>query len=282
MIELRRRAGAPVLRIGHRGAAHLAAENTLRSFRAAVDHRVDLIEFDVLDLPRGPLVLAHSDHLDEVSHGAAVGSVRSRTLDELREVAPELPTLDEALAFFVDEAPHVGLHVDLKLTTRLDELAAALARFGLQRRTVVSSFHAPSLLEFAPLAPEVRIGFTYPEDRFEVSRKPVLRPVLRLGLSSLRAAVPVLVPRMLRRARASTLMLHYALVTPRSVEASHRLGVPVLAWTVDDPSDLAQVLAAGVDGVITNDPRLFLSASAGSAGADPARGDPRPSGGARP
>jgi glycerophosphoryl diester phosphodiesterase len=46
-------------------------------------------------------------------------------------------------------------------------------------------------------------------------------------------------------------------VTPRAVEAAHRLDAPVLAWTVDDESALASVLSAGVDGVITNDPRLF-------------------------
>ena len=119
----------------------------------------------MIDLRRGPLVLAHSDRLDEVSHGAAAGTVRDRTLAELREVAPSLPTLDEALAFFVDEAPGVGLHVDLKLTTRLDELAAALRRFGLERRTVVSSTHAPSLHAVARYAPTVRIAVTYPEDR---------------------------------------------------------------------------------------------------------------------
>ena len=138
MIELRRPDGAPVLRIGHRGAARLAPENTIPSLRAAVEQGVDLVEFDVLDLPLGPLVLAHSDHLDEVSHGRATGSVRARTLTELREHAPDLPTLADALAFFVDEAPDVGLHVDLKLATRLDELAAELRRFGLERRTVVS------------------------------------------------------------------------------------------------------------------------------------------------
>jgi glycerophosphoryl diester phosphodiesterase len=107
----------------------------------------------------------------------------------------------------------------------------------------------------------VRIGFTYPEDKFEVSRRASLRPVLRVGLSSARAAVPVLVPRMVRRARATALMLHFALVTRRSVTAAHRMGVPVLAWTVDEPRDLEHVLAAGVDGVITNDPRIFDTAA---------------------
>ena len=257
MIDLRRKPGERALRIGHRGAAHLAPENTLRSFRAAVEHDVDLVEFDVLDLPRGPLVLAHSDHLDEVSHGVASGSVRACTLDELREVAPELPTLEEALAFFVDEATDVGLHVDLKLTTRLDELAAALARFGLERRTVVSSFHVPSLRALARISPGVRIGFTYPEDRFEVSRRPALRPLIRAGLSSVRTTIPARIPRMLGRAGASALMLHYTLATPRAVRAAHGLDVPVLAWTVDGQADLERLLAAGVDGVITNDPRIF-------------------------
>jgi glycerophosphoryl diester phosphodiesterase len=257
VIELRRRDGGPVLRIGHRGAASLAPENTVRSLRAAVEVGVDLVEFDVLDLPRGPLVLAHSDHLDEVSHGAATGSVRARSLDELREVAPELPTLDDALAYFAHEAPDVGLHVDLKLTTRLDEVCAALTRFGVVERTVVSSTHVWSLRQVAQLAPRVRIGFTFPEDRLEVSRRPVLQPLVGRGLAAARAVVPRLLPRMVSRAGASVLMLQHRLVTRSTVVRMHAIGVPVLAWTVDDPAELERVVTAGADGVITNDPRLF-------------------------
>jgi glycerophosphoryl diester phosphodiesterase len=257
MIDLRRSDGAPPLRIGHRGAAALAPENTIRSLRAAVEHGVHLVEFDVLDLPRGPLVLAHSDHLDEVSHGRARGSVRDRTLEELREVAPELPTLEEALAFFVEEASGVGLHVDLKLETRLDELAAAIRRFGLDRRTVVSSFHVPSLHAVARHAPAVRIGFTYPEDRFGVSRRPLLEPLIGAGLSAARMVTPRRLPGMIRRAGATTLMLQHRLVSHRAVATVHGAGAAVLAWTVDTEEDLERVVAAGVDGVITNDPRLF-------------------------
>jgi glycerophosphoryl diester phosphodiesterase len=257
VIELHRPSGR-VLRIGHRGAATLAPENTLRSFRAAVDVGVDLIEFDVLDLLRGPLVLAHSDHLDEVSHGRAVGRVRSKTLAELRQVAPELPTLDEALAFFVEEAPEVGLHVDLKLRTRLDELGAAIARHGLEARTVVSGVHVPSLRALARAAPGVRIGITYPEDRLSISRKPYLWPIVSLGLTSMRASVALRLPRLAQRAGAGAVMLQHRLVTASSVERSHAVGLPVLTWTVDEPADLVRVVEAGVDGVITNDPRIFV------------------------
>lgn len=256
--DLSRRDGS-YLRIGHRGAALLAPENTLRSFRAAAELGVDLIEFDVLDLPRGPLVVAHSDHLDEVSHGVAGGRVRDHTLEELRRVAPELPTLDEALAFFVEEAPSTGLHVDLKLRTRLDELVAALARHGLERRTVVSSFHTPSLRAVARQAPGVRIGLTYPEDRLSISRRPALWPVVALGLSAMRASVPYRLGRMVRAAGAGALMLQHRLVTDAAVQRSHDHGIPVLAWTVDEPADLDRVVRAGVDGVITNDPRIFVA-----------------------
>ena len=258
VIDLHRPPGG-VLRIGHRGAATLAPENTLRSFRAAVEVGVDLIEFDVLDLQRGPLVLAHSDHLEEVSHGAARGRVRSLTLEQLREVAPELPTLDEALAFFVDEAPDVGLHVDLKLRMRLDELAAAIVRHGLEARTVVSGVHIADLLAVGRAAPKVRIGITYPEDKLSISRKPYLWPIVSLGLTSMRASVPMRVPRLARLARSERGDAPApARDAPRRSSASHAAGLPVWAWTVDEPADLDRVVAAGVDGVITNDPRIFV------------------------
>ncbi len=257
MIDLDRRSRGRLIKIGHRGAAALAPENTLRSFRAAVEHGVDLIEFDVLDLPRGPLVLAHSDDLYEVSHGSAKGSVRSRSLVQLRAVAPGLPTLDEALAFFLEEAPDVGLHVDLKLTTRVDELTEALVRHGLEHRTVISSFNISSLQVVSSNAPGVRLGFTYPEDRFGVSGRSGLQPFVGIGVFAGRRVGPRRLPRMVRHAGATTLMLHHRLATRKSVARVRELGASVLAWTVDDPKDLRRVVATGVDGVITNDPRIF-------------------------
>ena len=250
------REDGPLIRVGHRGAASLAPENTLSSFEAAIACGVDALEFDVLDLVGGPLVLAHSNDLGEVSHGAATGTVRDRSLAELRELAPELPTLDEALAFLA-ERPDVGVHVDLKLTTRLDELASALDRHGLASRTVVSSFHLESLRAVAACAPHIRIGFTYPEDRYGVARRPALRPAIRLGIIALRRAFVARIPALVERTGAAALMLQHALVSAPAVERAHAVGAAVWAWTVDDPLELARLEAARVDAVITNDPRLF-------------------------
>jgi glycerophosphoryl diester phosphodiesterase len=255
-MRLHRDGGRP-LRVGHRGAAALAPENTLRAFEAAVAAGVDAIEFDVLDLPGGPLVLAHSDDLGEVSHGAATGLVRERSLDELRIVAPELPTLDDALTWLA--AHDVLVHVDLKLTARLDELVAALERHGVAERTVVSGFHVPSLREIARLAPHVALGRTYPEDRYGVSRRRALRPVIRASTVALRRALARRVPAMLERAGAAALMLHHAVVSRATVERAHASGAAVWAWTVDDPVEVTRVVAAGVDAVITNDPAMLAA-----------------------
>jgi glycerophosphoryl diester phosphodiesterase len=258
LIELGRRSGRPLV-IGHRGAAAAAPENTLRSFRRAVELGVDLVEFDVIALLHGPLVVAHSDRLEEVTHGALTGRIGALGLEQLKQAAPELPTLDDALAFFSAEATSVGLHVDLKLTTRLDEVAASLARHRLVGRTVVSSFEAPSLRAIAREAPQLRIGFTYPEDRLGVSRRPWLHPAVRAGLGALRASVPYRLERMLTRAGASAVMLQHRLVTRAAVRRAEALGASVIAWTVDDQRDLERVLAAEVDGIVTNDPAWLLA-----------------------
>ena len=253
------RADGRVLRVGHKGAAAVAPENTIRSLERAVELGVDLVEFDVLDLVDGTLVLAHSDDLNEVSHGAAGGAVRTRTLAELREVAPELPTFDEALEFFARRATGVGLHVDVKWQGYEAGVVAGLQRHGLVERSVVSSFLAHSLRAMGLLEPGLRRGLTYPVDRRGLSSRRLLAPIAPGAAAALRRALPFRIGRMLRRADASAAMLHFSVVSRAAVERCHALDAPVFAWTVDDPSVLRRLVAAGVDGVVTNDPRLFAS-----------------------
>jgi glycerophosphoryl diester phosphodiesterase len=248
-----------VLRIGHRGAAALAPENTLASLRRAVELGVDFVEFDVLDLDDGMLVLAHSDDLFEVSHGAAAGRVRPLRLEELREVAPALPTFEEALELF--SGVDAGLHVDVKCLRHGRDVAAALRRHGLVERAVASSHWPPTLADLRAEEPALAVGITYPEDRRGLARRPLLAPLVPAAVALLARVLPRRLPRWLRVTGASLAMLHYAVVSRATVDRCHRAGAAVWTWTVNDPVQLDRLVALGVDGVVSDDPRLFLQLS---------------------
>jgi len=256
MIEVHRHDGRP-RRIGHRGAAALAPQNTLRALEAAVAEGVDIVEFDVVVLADGTLVLAHSENLLDVTDGAARGRVGSRTLAELRRVAPELPTLDEALAFLAARAPGTGVHVDLKWHGYEDGVVRALREHDLVARTLVSSCFARSLHAIGRVEPRLRLGLAYPLDRFGLSRNRMLAPAVLSAILGMRQALPFRIGRWLERTGATVAALHWALVSRAAIARCHARGAAVFAWTVDHPRILRRLVDDGVDGVITNDPRIF-------------------------
>ncbi len=256
MIQLRRPAGR-FARVGHRGASALAPENTLRALELAVELGCDMLEFDVLDLADGTLVLAHSNDLSEVSHGAARGRVRSRDLEGLRRVAPDLPTLDEALAFCADRLPGIGLQLDLKRLGIEAAVVEAVRRHGVLDRSWVSSFDARSLRRLAELEPELPRSYTLPRDRFGVAKRGPLAPVLRRALASMGASLPRRLPVLLARASAIAATLHYSIASRAAIDHAHELDAAVYVWTVDDPRLAERLVRDGADGIITNDPRIF-------------------------
>ncbi len=235
MIDLRRAEGAPLLRVGHRGAGALAPENTLASLELAVELGCDLVEFDVLELD-GRLVLAHS----------------------AGEVPAETASLDEALAFLAGS--EAGAHVDLKTPGTETALAEALRRHGLVERAVVSTFRPESLRALHAAEPGLRLGLTYPDDRHGLSRRRALAPFVRLGLTAMRTGLAPRIGRMLAAANATAAMLHWRVVSRAVVERCHALDVPVLAWTVETGDQVRRMDELGVDGVIADDPGLDFDA----------------------
>jgi glycerophosphoryl diester phosphodiesterase len=225
-----------VVRVGHRGAAALARENSLAAVEAAAALGVDAVELDVLRRPDGALVLAHGP-----------------------ELPPDAPPLDDALAL----AAGLGLavQIDVKLPGLEAGIVAALHRHRLFERSFVSSFSLPALLAFAAEAPELPRSFTYPEDRLGVSERRLLRPLLVPGLAALRALLPRRLPRWLRAAGASAATLNAGVVTPAAVAVCHGLGAAVYVWTVNDPALVRALLETGIDGIISDDPRILSPGS---------------------
>jgi glycerophosphoryl diester phosphodiesterase len=228
-LELRRSRRRPLV-IGHRGAGSDAPENTIASFEAAIAVGVDLVEFDVAP----GLRVAHDPD----------------------RIGADAPTLDEVLALLATAA--VGAHVDLKLPGYEAEAVAAVRRHGLEGAAVVSTAFASSARRVHDLAPGLPVAIGYPRDRHGVSRLAWPAALTRTGAAALRAAMPLRVPLLLRSSQASVLALHHMLCSPSAVAAAHRAGATVFGWTANEPETVLRLNAAGVDAIVSDDPRLVL------------------------
>ncbi len=218
-----------------------------------------MLEFDILDLVDGTLVIAHSTRLWEITHGAARGRVRSRGLESLRRLAPDLPTLDEALAYCAADLPDTGLQLDLKRRGIERAVVAALHRHGVLDRSWISCFDAGSLRRIADLEPTLPRAFTLPRDRLGISRRGPLAPVVRGGLAAVGASLPRRLPEILRRHEVQAATLHHSVCSPAAIAGAHEVDAAVYAWTVDDPALAQRLVDWGADGIITNDPRIFAT-----------------------
>ena len=166
-------------------------------------------------------------------------------------------TLEDGLAHFASDAySHVELDVDLKAPGYEREVADALARHGLVERSLVSSTYLQSLDVLGRSMPGLRRGWSVPRARRDYT-KSVLAPAVYPLLLAMRARLPRQGAKLVRSGRIEAVMAHYLLASAALVRAVHGQGGQVYVWTVDDPQQIAHFEAMGVDGVITNDPRLF-------------------------
>jgi glycerophosphoryl diester phosphodiesterase len=227
-------------RVGHKGAAHIEPGNTLASFDAARVSGVDMIELDVLAEHRdgsGELLVAH-DHEDLASR-------------------PQL-TFDQALAH-LSSADFAGieLDVDIKLPGYELRVLASLREHGLIERTLISGMFPSGLAEIRAAEPRLRLGWSVPRVRRDYTTDMLTAIPALAVLTGYRAMLPGRVRTALQEGRFDAIMAHWRVVTGRLLSAVREGGGELYVWTVDDARMIERLTAMGVDGIITNDPRLF-------------------------
>jgi len=231
-----------IRRVGHKGAGLIAPGNTLASFDAALAAGVDMIEFDIMPLRDGKLVLAH---------------------DPKAARRGDPPTLEEGLAHLASPAfDGLDFDVDLKATGYEDRVVEALRRHGLVERSLVCSQYPDSLGVVRRLEPRLRLGWSVPRASTDYTTKPVIRWFAIAVLLLYRRLLPRRAGRALRRGRVDAIMANWRVVTPRLVDAVRAAGGDLYAWTVDDAARIRALAGLGVTGVISNDPRLFSTLAA--------------------
>jgi glycerophosphoryl diester phosphodiesterase len=232
-------------RVGHKGAAHIAPGNTPESFQAALRAGVDMIEFDVLpERPDGTgrLLVAH-DYED----------LHSRTPLTFQEALEYLSSAD---------FDGVELDVDVKLPGYELRVLDALRERELIERTLISGMYPEGLQRIRAAEPALRLGWSVPRVRRDYTTDMLtVIPALAM-LTGYRALLPRRARSALREGRFDAIMAHWRVVTRALVKAVGEGAGELYVWTVDDARMIERLTAMGVDGIITNDPRLFSQTDA--------------------
>jgi glycerophosphoryl diester phosphodiesterase len=231
--------------VGHKGADLIVPGNTLASFEAAVEAGVDTIELDVLwlrdaQLPleqRHPLVVAH----------------------DWEDAARRTPlNLTEALdAFLEPPLDQVEIDLDVKLPGREEEVVEALCERDLLERAMVSTMEMHTLKRILELEPRLRRGWTYPRTTRDWTARAWARPLLPAALAWMRLQLPGLAAQRLPQFGVFAMWVYHPLINVRLARICQRAGVELIAWTVDDEKRMRKLVEIGVDGIASNDPRLF-------------------------
>lgn len=242
--------------IGHRGNRAHAPENTLESIGQALALGVDAVEFDLHLTRDGVPVVIHDPTIERTTSGQ--GAIAAMTLAELRRADAgahftkdggrsfpyrarglTIPTLDEVLAL----TGEVPLIIEMKSLAVARPALAALERAGALARVLIGSFIDAALVPFQQAG--VPVGGAP-------------RALARLYLPAMLGARPhslpfqsMCVPR-----------FHRGLPVPvgRFAQVMRALGRTAHVWTVNDPARARRLWAAGVNGIISDDPGVILAA----------------------
>lgn len=230
-----------VLAFAHRGGAFHPGleglENTLTAFQHAVELGYHYLETDVHATRDGVLLAFHDAVLDRVT--GSTGTIAELGYDDLADVAvaerEQIPTLVSLLERF----PHVRFNIDIKSEAAVRPLAELIQRTGSHDRVLVGSFNDRRMRQF---------------------RSQMDRPVATAcGPAAVVAArfAPRLATNTLGRTAGDAYQVPHRrgrlrVVTEAFVARAHALGRPVHVWTVDDPTEMHQLLDLGVDGLITD------------------------------
>jgi glycerophosphoryl diester phosphodiesterase len=244
----------------HRGASGEAPENTLVSFRRAVEIGVPYAELDVHATCDGQVVVIHDETLERTTNGH--GKVRERTLAEIqafdagyrfsldggqtfpfRDTGVKISPLVEVLC----HCPELRFTIEIKQTDPpIEELVIAAVRAcDRAHEVILASEHDQVLSRVRTLAPDLATSFAVGEG---------LELMQRITTAQLAHYRPP------GQALQAPLAFHgMPLVTPETVLAAHTLGLEVHVWTINEPEEMERLLDLGVDGIMSDFPARLLT-----------------------
>jgi len=262
------------MRFLNRGASAFSPENTLESFRLAIEKfKVDMIEFDVRPTKEGIPVVFHDHRLERTTNGK--GLVSQYTLEELQNFDagyhfdPEnqgsfplrgkgikIPPLEKVVTAF----PQTSLAIEIKENTKsfTDQVMTVIKKHQADERcTVGSKYHSVSSI--------IRKNYAHIH-RF-CSRVDILSLILEYRSKKSRPS-----PDPYAVASVPTRFFGIHFNTSGWIEFLHAKYMKSYFWTIDDLNEIRNLIHLRTDGIVTNNPDLVSQALDSSHGTAP-KGD---------
>jgi glycerophosphoryl diester phosphodiesterase len=216
-----------MLKIGHRGAKGYVAENTLASFKKALELGVEGIELDVHFSSDGEIMVIHDETIDRTT--AAKGFVKDCTAFELNKLG--IPTLKAVLELINQKCL---VNIEIKDKNATEKVVSLIEKYVLKNnwnyhQFQISSFIWESLEQISKLNSSILLG-VLTENKIE---------------NALAFA---------KKINAHSINPYFKLLNSENVTAIHRNGFKIYTWTVNTPEDLIFVKSLNVDGIISDFP----------------------------
>jgi len=251
-----------VLNIAHRGGRRIRPEHTLLAYDQALEDGADILELDVGETSDGALVVMHDDEVDRTTD--CTGLIKEMTFAEIRECdagyefTPDdgetypyrgmglvVPTLQEVF----DRYPDVAFIIEIKQETPsiVDNFVQTLRDSGVEDKMIGSQFSDDVLAELRAAAPEIATNTGVNETLvFWGKAFDDLDPEYEPPAEFLQ------VPTQFDVGDRIVDVLH-----PGFIPRAHELDMYVHVWTINDEQEMRDLIALGVDGIMTDDPPLL-------------------------
>ena len=219
--------------IGHRGARGLEPENTMRSFRKALELAVDYVECDVHMTRDGLIILMHDHTVDRTTNGA--GPVNGFTFDEIRLLdageGQSVPTLQELLDLVRGKAK---LHIELKDEAAVEPTIRCVEKNGMEAEVFLTSGNSETLRRVRDLNASIPTEHIFGEPPDDAIGR-------ALSVSAKRVSC------------------HISYLTPEFVQEAHEDGIEVIAWPPNTVAEAKKATTCGVDLICTDRPDIVTS-----------------------
>jgi glycerophosphoryl diester phosphodiesterase len=240
--------------IGHRGAKQIAPENTIASMRAAKAVGATCVEVDVMLTKDGVPVIHHDNSVDRCTNGK--GHVSEQTWQEIQLLdagsyfcpdfeGERIPTLTE----LVEECTSLGLGLNIEIKHSNDDATVPASAEELQRERDLAKVTCQTLLALDANPERVFLS------SFSIAALEVAQQMLpHFKRSYLVEDIPAGWEETVRRLGCVSFNFNWKKASREQVEACARTGVPLYAYTVNDPEVAEQLISWGLSGVFSDCP----------------------------